>query len=52
VITTDDSNLLAITISVHNRGARRVLSQLVCGRRGEHEGVELLPELWMMKAAL
>ncbi len=46
VITTDDTNLLAITVSVHNRGAA------ACGFRSWYSGViesadgqELLPEL-------
>ena len=47
VITTDDTNLLAITVSVHNRGARApCVSQLVRGRVDDDGGVELLPELW------
>jgi hypothetical protein len=46
VITTDDTNLLAITVSVHNRGAA------VCGFRSWYssviesaDGLELLPAL-------
>ena len=47
VITTDDTSLLAITVSVHNRGAAAVrVSQLVFRRVIESaDGQELLPAL-------
>ena len=46
VITTDDTNLLAITVSVHNRGDGRVQfrSWYAGGIEGA-DGQELLPEL-------
>jgi hypothetical protein len=46
VITTDDSNLLAVTVSVHNRGAQpRAFRSWYAGGFESEEGEELLPEL-------
>jgi len=46
VITTDDSNLLAINISVHNRGTRRCpFRSWYSGGLTAEDGGELVPEL-------
>jgi ribosomal protein S27E len=47
VITTDDSNLLAVTVSVLNRGNRpRAYSSWYAGGQQDTAGVALVPELW------
>ncbi len=46
VITTDDSNLLAVTVSVHNRSrAPCEFRSWYAGGATDQDGVELLPEL-------
>ncbi len=46
VITTDDSNLLAITVRVHNRGAQpHPYCSWYAGSVGDAEGAALLPQL-------